>query len=373
MAERLPNGLSMAGHIIDGVLGQGGFGITYRAVDRASGENFAIKEYFPSDYAVRNEGCYVSARPERKREFQMGLSAFLEEAEILRQLPRKRGLVRVRSAFTKYNTAYCVMEFIQGDSLDRMVQRLLQKHGAVPEELLVSLVDDMSAALSAVHGAGLVHRDVKPANIMIRMDGQPILIDFGAARPVEDERRLASMFTRKYAAIEQFPLGVSGLKAPLQEGPWSDIFALSVILYEIVSQGLPLPADERFRQEKKTGRDPYLPVAQNMKRNRIASQYSDRFLNAIDMGCSLMPQVRPSNANSFYVMMSERPKAASRSAYAKEGIQVQKTPRQNNAQVGKGRARKDGQRKKRGAIVMFAIIIALALLAAVYGILTPVG
>lgn len=299
MSAHLPRGETFAGYVLGDVLGQGGFGITYQSRNRESGERFAIKEYFPADYASRGPKNAVVPTSEGRQLFHMGLEAFLQEANMLRDLPQQQGLMRVRAAFRKHGTAYCVMEYIHGDPLDRMMTRMIEARGSVPQDLVKKFLQSMLGALDAVHKVGIVHRDMKPANVMIRKDGQPILIDFGAARLMGKSSGLASMFTRKYAAIEQFPPEKTGLAGGVHEGPWSDLFALSVILYEMVSQSLPPNAEERWKDKRATGRDPYVPVRQNLIRNRVQAQYDDVLLNAIDMGCQLLPRDRIQAARDY--------------------------------------------------------------------------
>ena len=299
MSVHLPKGEIFAGYVLGDVLGQGGFGITYQARNQESGERFAIKEYFPEDYASRGSKNAVTPTSEGRELFHMGLDAFLHEANLLRDLPKQQGLVQVRSAFRKHGTAYCVMEYIQGEPLDRMITRMMEARGSVPQDLVITFLQSMLGALEAVHKVGVVHRDMKPANVMIRKDGQPVLIDFGAARLMGKSSGLASMFTQKYAAIEQFPPEKTGLAGGVHEGPWSDLFALSIILYEMVSQSLPPNVEERWKDMRAAGRDPYVPVRQNLARNRVKAQYDDVLLNAIDMGCKLLPRDRIRTARDY--------------------------------------------------------------------------
>ena len=264
------------------------------------------------------------------------------------------------------------MDYIKGDPLDRMVPRLLQANGHVPEVLVRKLASSLCSALASVHDAGLIHRDIKPANIMIRVDGQPILIDFGAARPLGRKSALGSMFTRKYAALEQFPRDDLRFSRSLTEGPESDIFAMSVMLYEIVSNSLPPAADERYKALVSNGADSYLPVRENLRRNRVRADYSDKLLNAIDAGCSLMPQDRPRNARMLAADMGEslRAVAALKSTFAAiPGTTKKHVPaRKDDTRQGIG-PRQGG---KLGGITMLLIIVFLALLAGVYGYLTKV-
>lgn len=289
--QSLPIGTEFAGITIAGVLGQGGFGITYRVTDK-NGFELALKEYFPADDAIRVDGITVQPKPDRKTRFKMGYDAFLAEARTLNSLPARRGLVQIMGAFEKHRTVYALMDFIDGEPLDRAATRLIEKRKAVPVDLLRELVVAVLSALHAVHRVGVIHRDIKPANVMIRRDGQPILIDFGAARPMAADRTGASMFSRRYAALEQFPQRVTGYRSVNRDSAAVDIFGLSVMLYELVSQSLPPDAEERFKALKRTGADPYLPIRDNILRNRIPMSYPDDLLDAIDAGCGLLPNQR---------------------------------------------------------------------------------
>ncbi len=359
MSIHLPKGETFAGYVLGNVLGQGGFGITYQSRNRKSGEKFAIKEYFPADYAQRAADNLVTPTNEGQQLFQLGLEAFLEEAELLRDLPSQQGLMRVRAAFRKHGTAYCVMEYIHGDPLDRMLSRMIDARGHVPQELVLTFLQSMLGALDAVHTIGVVHRDMKPANVMIRKDGQPILIDFGAARVMGKAGATGSMFTRKYAAIEQFPPEKTGLGGNVQEGAWSDLFALSVILYEMVSQSLPPNAEERWREVRKTGRDPYVPVRQNLTRNRVSARYDDALLDVIDLGCNLLPRDRIHSARD-YARAAGIELGGQKRSEEKPKRKAQKKPQRR---PGAGTTRPRGRQRAAILVLMFILIVALAVIA----------
>lgn len=297
--EALPQGTQMAGFVLDNPLGRGGFGITYRAQSKDGKRVYAVKEYFPADVARRTPDGTVLAREgdEASRLFEIGRRAFLDEAFVLRDLPRQPGLVQVRGAFERNGTAYCLMDFIAGESLDRVVQRLLQRHGHVPEPPLCDLVSTLCRALGAVHGAGFVHCDIKPSNIMINKAGTPVLIDFGAARRLDQSQDIGAMLSGRYAALEQFP------NPPrigrLAKGPWTDLFSLSVMLYEIVTQSAPPNARQRASDVAAGRRDPYLPARENLWRNRVEIGYSATLLDLIDRGCALLPEHRPQSAADY--------------------------------------------------------------------------
>lgn len=314
MSDTLSRGtiIAKARYRITGVLGQGGFGVTYLADHTSNGSKVAIKEYFPRSYAVRASDDSVHPKPQKTKIFEMGRDVFLEETHILRGLPKQRGLVRVYGALKKNNTAYCIMEYIEGYTLKELVPKQLSRQKFIPEAMILDLIAALVPALHSVHRARLVHRDIKPDNIMIRRgDNEPILIDFGAARPLGRKVNLPSMYTRHYAALEQHPANKTNCGDAEDIGPWTDVFALSVVLYELVTQGLPPPADERWAALQATGQDSYIPARDNLRRNRVDAEYSETLLDMIDAGCALRPGARPRTAAEWGKMMgvSSRPSA----------------------------------------------------------------
>jgi len=372
-SDALPRGTKIAGFVLDVPLGQGGFGITYRARSADGRLEYAVKEYFPAEYARRASGGVVLPREgaEAGRAFEIGRKAFLEEAFILKDLPRQPGLVRVRGAFEKHGTAYCLMDFIAGEPLDRVSQRLVSRYGHIPEVHVQELVSTLCRALGAVHGAGFVHRDIKPSNIMISTTGTPVLIDFGAARRLGRGSGLGSMLSRKYAALEQFPAHPRGLGA--QEGPWTDLFALSVVLYELVSQGLPQAADARAAEVTAGRRDPYVAVRENLRRNRVEARYSDTLLDLIDRGCALQARERPQSAADFRrpieQMMAQPARPARVDGFAEAGAAEPYIPPQVD-RPGDGQKLTNDQRK---VVRMLGLILGLAVAATVYGLFPQGG
>ncbi len=286
---------------IASVLGRGAFGITYEAVRTRDGKRFAIKEYLPFKTCRRMNKGIVRPLPGKEAEFEKGKEVFYEEAHILRSLPRQRGLVKVIGASERKGTYLCMMEFIEGKTIKELVPMLVQQHSHVPEEIIRQFVYLLSAALHSVHTkARLTHRDIKPDNIMIRKSNrEPVLIDFGAARPLDRHVDIPDMYTPPYAAIEQFSVRKTGYNQDAKIGPWTDLFGLSLVLYEMMSQSLPLPSHQRWAALKETGKDPYVPIRENLARNRIKATYSDDLLDLIDRGCRLLPHQRPRTAKEF--------------------------------------------------------------------------
>jgi serine/threonine protein kinase len=365
MAQSLPNGTQLAGYTVLDQIGRGGFGITYRAT-AANGAVVALKEYFPVDYAHRSDELMVHPAPDSNRIYFEGLRAFLSEANTLKSLPQVAGLVQVRAAFEKFGTAYCVMDYIEGEPLSRLVPRVIQRDGHVPEALVLDFVAPICLALEAVHSCHLVHRDVKPANIMIRRaDNAPVLIDFGAARSAGQKPTAMSMLTLKYAPIELFPAHAARRGAGMQEGAWTDVFSLSVMLYEMMAQEAPPDAQTRLVQTRQGRADPLRPLAEMAARRGLPA-YSEQLMRAIDVGCALRPELRPQTAREL-----------ARTLGVDLGSVAVRRPMQPSPLVHAGAGRAAGapvapsgnadDARQRSVIAMLVIILGIAILAVVLG------
>jgi len=181
----LPSGFRLGKYELQAVLGQGGFGITYRAWDRELDRAVAVKEYLPADSAIRVDGSTVKARSKVEDEgFAWGLTRFLDEARALARFENAPGIVRVYDYMQANGTAYMVMALIDGTPLSGIYRR----EGPLDEARLKSIILPLLDGLEQVHATGFLHRDIKPANILIRRDGVPVLIDFGAARQAVGEK-----------------------------------------------------------------------------------------------------------------------------------------------------------------------------------------
>ncbi|MCE6960160.1 serine/threonine protein kinase [Cereibacter sphaeroides] len=366
LEPRLPNGTRIGGHAIVDQIGRGGFGITYRATALESGAAVALKEYFPCDIAHRDASGFVRPLPKAERVYQEGLAAFIAEANILKALPQQAGLVRVRGAFEKFGTAYCAMDFIEGEPLSRLVAPMIQRTGFIPEGLLRSFLGPICIALETVHSTGLVHRDVKPANVMIaRQDQQPILIDFGAARP-SGQRGSLAMFTKNYAPPELFPRGQIRAPQRLDEGPWSDIYSLAVMLYEMASQRLPPNAQDRAAAIAAGGADPFVPLAALVANRGIRVSYSPALVTAIDAGCTLWPLDRPQAVRQFAYMAGVE-LARPTSVASRRSERPAERPSVSVASVSR---RGPSRAVNRQPIVMVILMLLIAAAAVAYGILS---
>jgi len=250
-SNALPVGYRLGEYEIEGVLGHGGFGITYVARDVKLGARVAIKEYFPQAYAGRHASEFTihpfTRTPNEAENYRWGLEAFLTEAQALARFKHPH-IVRVLRFLEANGTAYLVMEYEEGESL----LAYLRKHsGFLDESMLLGVFLPILTGLQAVHDAGLLHLDIKPDNIYLRRDGHPMLIDFGSARQVREgahfEQKVA--LSRGYAAPEQYP-------GHGERGPWTDVYGVGAAMYRCITGKEPLDALERMMGIAKVKHDP---------------------------------------------------------------------------------------------------------------------
>jgi tRNA A-37 threonylcarbamoyl transferase component Bud32 len=235
-----------AGTVLDGsyrivrVVGTGGFGITYEAEDIALSTKVALKEYYPDEFGDRDARLSVRPKSERhKQTFEWGRQSFLKEARTLARFEHP-SIVRVARVFEAHSTAYMVMGFERGQSFESWLKGL----GRPPMQAeLDAIVAPLLAALQVMHAANFLHRDIAPDNIIVRADGSPVLLDFGAARRsvAEMSRAMTGIVKAGYSPHEQY-----ASDARLQ-GPWSDLYALGGTLYRAVT-GFP-PEEATLRVE----------------------------------------------------------------------------------------------------------------------------
>ena len=278
--QALTPGTRLGDYRLDAVIGHGGFGITYRSFDTQLAKFVAIKEYLPVEFAVRGGDGQVVPRGTRFAEdFAWGRERFLDEARALARF-RHPHIVPVLRYFEANGTAYTVMEFEDGKSVGELLR---QPAGRLSPDDVRRLADGLVGGLSAVHAQGFLHRDIKPSNIIIRRDGIPVLIDFGAARQAmgERSRTMTGVLTPQYAPIEQYALDG-------KQGPWSDIYSAAAVLHHAIA-GLP-PPDAAAR----VGTDPYRPLA-----TTHADRFEPAFLGAIDRALAFAPAERPQTVEEW--------------------------------------------------------------------------
>lgn len=256
----LPGTLLNGKFCIGKALGEGGFGITYIGRDVNLDIKVAIKEYYPNGYVNRsnttspqvNEGT----TEERKDFFNKGRERFLREARILAKFSGEPGIVDVRDFFEENNTAYIVMEYLDGEDL----KVFLRKNGTLTAEKTVNLLMPVMNSLKKVHSENLIHRDISPDNIMLVGD-KVKLLDFGAARSVSaaENKSLSIMLKQGYAPEEQY-------RSKGNQGPWTDIYALCATMYKCITGITPDDATQRvFSDEVKTPTALGVPISSDIE------------------------------------------------------------------------------------------------------------
>ena len=230
-------------YTIEGVLGQGGFGITYLGIDELHEKKVAIKEFFPQGIVTRNieyQDTVTVTFVGEKENYEKGKERFLKEARTMAKFSKDEGIVKALDFFEINNTAYIVMEYLEGITLK---QYLRENQRIAPEDLIELLVP-LIESLDEIHSQGMIHRDISPDNIMVLPDGRIKLMDFGAARDYTEfgEKSLSIVLKPGYAPPEQYQThGV--------QGPWTDIYALCATMYKCITGENPPDAIERVMDD----------------------------------------------------------------------------------------------------------------------------
>lgn len=231
-------------YVIQKVLGQGGFGITYLGIDKLYGNKVAIKEYYPQEIAMRKaqyEDVVTVTSIEEKNNYDKGKKRFLDEAQVMARFNKNEGIVKILDFFEANNTAYIVMEYLEGITL----KQYLGKYGVIQFRNLIEMMLPLLEALIEIHSQGLIHRDISPDNIMVQHNGKLKLMDFGAARDYTESgnKSLTVILKPGYAPPEQYQThGV--------QGPWTDIYALCATIYKCLTGITPPDAIARVMDDK---------------------------------------------------------------------------------------------------------------------------
>jgi serine/threonine protein kinase len=268
----LPPGYALSEYRIESLLGAGGFGLTYLATDTNLNLKVAIKEYLPTDWVERAPDHSVKSKSQEALEtFNWGRTRFLEESRTLASFHHPN-IVRVMRYFLANETAYMVMEFVAGLALHEWIR----SRRPLDERTVLGFALPLLDGLEVVHAGGFLHRDIKPGNIFIRGNGNPVLIDFGSARTAAANTELTTIVSPGFAPVEQYDSRGG-------QGPWSDIYALGGVLYWMVTGQPPIEAPARAFS------DPMAPAVKSAD----SSRFSQPLLKAIDWALTPSKDGRP--------------------------------------------------------------------------------
>jgi len=283
--HRLPAGTKLSHYELLSVLGGGGFSIVYLAHDLETDQEVVVKEYFPQKMATRNEqGDIVPLAPEKEKLFKLGRKLFFQEAGILASIEHPN-ITRILNFFRANGTVYTAMEYHKGNSLQSIIK---QNKGQMPEEDIMQLLPGIIDGLEAMHTADLLHLDIKPGNIYIKENAEPILIDFGAVHKILriQSVRMFPVVSHGFSPIEQ-----SNKKAKL--GPYSDIYAVGATIRACIEGKPPVSAKDRYKKVRDL-----IPA-----KEAFAGKYSEKLLDTIDHCMALMPRERPTDLQALREML----------------------------------------------------------------------
>jgi len=282
VGKALPTGAKIGEFEIIRVLGEGGFGVVYLAFDQVLHRHVAIKEYFPSAYAVRrDEQTITPLSPNHAETYRAGMVSFIEEARLLARFEHP-ALLKVLRYWEANGTAYMVMPHYQG----RTLRELLKMPDEFSTEIeLRALMSPLLDAVAVLHDEQCFHRDISPENIIIRPNGAPVLLDFGAARRIlgDSTAALTVVLKQNYAPIEQY-----SDDGAIAQGPWTDIYALAAVMYAAIMRKPPPSAVARVYQ------DPVKPLEK-----AAPAGFTPQFLRGIDAGMAVKPEDRPRTIAAF--------------------------------------------------------------------------
>ncbi len=366
--RELPPFTILAGRYLLGrKVGAGGFGITYIAMDLEREETVAVKEFFPVGLAER-KGDNVEALPgEEGKDFRSALRSFQKEAELLSRFSEVEGIVRYRDTVQENQTAYLVMDYVEGINLKQQM-RQMEKPFSQAEAL--RLMVPILLAVDTMHRGGVLHRDISPENLIRKPDGTLTLIDFGAAREyaVDEEENLTVILKRGYAPDEQYHYGS-------RQGPWTDLYACCAVLYQMVSGIRPQDASDRRKKDELLPLDAVEGVevteafARAIEKGMTiyaTERYSSIELLLADLAPERMPQV---SAPAPAPEPPEAPEESHRPESPEESHQPE-APESPEAPEGSTPAPAGGKRPFRAGILLLAaggIVLAVSLFAALGG------
>ncbi len=263
-------------YVIGKVIGEGGFGVTYKGWDTILQTYVAIKEYFPQFLSHRvADDTDIVPTATQKETYQKGLKRYLEEAQNLSKFYQLSGIVSVRDFFYENGTGYIVMEYIDGVNLKQFLD---QNGGRIPEVKVRSLMRPVLESLMEIHNTGLIHRDISPDNVMVDKKGRIKLIDFGSVRDQStvDEKTYTVTLKHGFAPPEQY-------YAKGKQGPWTDIYSICATMYRMLTGKNPPNSIERMAKDEYVSPAYYgvniSPKLDYVLRRGLSLNYEERYHN----------------------------------------------------------------------------------------------
>ena len=322
------------------ILGKGGFGITYEAIDLQLSKKVAIKELLPDSIATRVEGSTVVPQTTSMEDsWTWAKERFLEEARFLAGFSHP-AIVGVHRLIEANGTAYMVMDFVEGESYEARLRRI----GKEPDQAsLMAVMGPILEGIEEIHAKNLLHRDIKPDNILIDKRGKPVLIDFGSARmSVGATMTMTSMVTHGYSPIEQY-------QTKGRMGPWTDIYAIGAVMCRAITGEKPPVAADRVIE------DDFQWVS-----NRKPAGYDETFLNAVDWALRVRVEDRPQSVASFsehlsVVRAATPPPIPSKIDPSPQPLAEEKTPIQQPVE-----SKPNSNKPKLVAVFFVTLILSLA-------------
>ncbi len=285
----LPVGTVLAGnqnrYRLGAHLGQGGFGVTYIALEEETGRRTAVKEYFPTRCSRRGLGGEVEALPGQEAIYEGGRYHFVEEARMLSNLEGLPAVVQGIDYIETNNTAYLVMEYLDGTPLYRIVN----DKGRIPAVDLLPRLKPLLVDIGKLHAAGIIHRDISPDNVMWLENGALKLLDFGCARSMEDGKSMTVLLKHGFAPVEQYQTH--------GQGPWTDVYALAATVYHSLTGAVPPTSTERLL-------DDTLQFPTALGADLTAEQES-----ALLWALTVRPKERPADMAAFCARLFPEPSA----------------------------------------------------------------
>lgn len=281
--KALPRGYIIEGYRIEKVIGGGGFSFVYLAYHIRTKLKVVIKEYFPHDLVDRMPGGRIFPSPDSSRmPFQLGMKRFFSEGMALAQL-KHANIIGVSNFFRSSGTVFMVMDFEQGRDLRYFIKR---SKGRLSEAFVLSIFPPILSGLSTLHAHDFLHLDIKPANILLRATGVPVLLDFGAVQKIQPGTRLRGVqtLTHGYAPPEQYEEG--------EMGPWSDLYSLGMTMRTCITGKHPPASLDRRKKDTIT------PVRKSHSR-----KFAKNVLSAIDWATQLDHRERPQEVAPFLKLL----------------------------------------------------------------------